>query len=170
MTFDLRMWPLTSTNEGSHVAPMTLVWFQWDFNCSIEASFTFSTYLTTWPHMTFGLGMWPLTSSTNEGTMWHLWLKFGSIEAKCTWLSYNLTSYDLWPWYVTYDLINKCGFLCCTYDPSLVEIHQSMRKVEANVNPFSQQTTTTTVDKVIPICLSCYAGDTKMMKYIEDEI
>ena len=41
-------------------------------------------------------------------------------------LSYNLTSDDLWPWYVTFDLINKWGFPCCIYDPTLVEIHQSM--------------------------------------------
>ena len=54
-------------------------------------------------------------------------------------LSYNLTSDDLWPWYVTFDLINKWGFSCCIYDPTLVEIHQSMRKLEPNVNLFSQQ-------------------------------
>ena len=45
---------------------------------------------------------------------------------------------------VTFDLINKCGFPCCIYDPSMVEIHQSMWKLEPNVNqnvnPFSQQT------------------------------
>ena len=56
---------------------------------------------------------------------------------------YNLTSDDLWPWYVTFDLINKWGFLCCIYDPTLVEIHQTMWKVESNVNLFSQQQTTT---------------------------
>ena len=57
--------------------------------------------------------------------------------------SYNLTSDDLWPWYVTCDLINKWGFPCCSYDPTLVEIHPSMLKVsiEPNVNLFSQQTT-----------------------------
>ena len=54
-------------------------------------------------------------------------------------LSYNLTSGDLWPWYITFDLINKWGFPCCIYDPTLVEIHQSMWKIEPNVNP--QQTT-----------------------------
>ena len=40
-------------------------------------------------------------------------------------------------------LINKWGFPCCIYDPILVEIHQSMWKLEPNVNLFSQQTTTT---------------------------
>ena len=41
-------------------------------------------------------------------------------------LSYNLTSDDLWPWYMIFDLINKWGLPCCIYDPTLVEIHQSM--------------------------------------------
>ena len=59
-------------------------------------------------------------------------------------LSYNLTSDDLWPWYMTFDLTNKWGFLCCIYDPTLVEIHQSMWKSEPNVNPFSQQQQQTT--------------------------
>ena len=40
--------------------------------------------------------------------------------------------------------------ICCIYDPTLVEIHQSMWKVEPNVNLFSQQQQTT-ADKVIPI-------------------
>ena len=55
-------------------------------------------------------------------------------------LSYNLTSNDLWPWYITFDLINKWGFPYCIYDPTLVEIHQW--KLEPNVNLFSQQTST----------------------------
>ena len=58
-------------------------------------------------------------------------------------LSYNLTSDDLWPWYVTFNLTNKWGFPCCIYDPTLVEIHRSMWKLEPNVNLFSQQTTST---------------------------
>ena len=43
------------------------------------------------------------------------------------------------------------GFLCCIYGPTLVESHQSMWKIEPNVNPFfttdnnnNMQTTTTT--------------------------
>ena len=57
-------------------------------------------------------------------------------------LSYNLTSDDLWPWYVTFDLITKWGIPCCIYDQTLVEIHQSIWKLESNVNLFSQQQTT----------------------------
>ena len=30
-------------------------------------------------------------------------------------LSYNLTSDDLWLWYMNFDLINKWGLTCCTY-------------------------------------------------------
>ena len=110
-------------------------------------------------------------------------------------LSYNLTSDDLWPWYMTFDhmdiwrfpyCINKpslvpiglqlfkrghfhifnlslqldlrwpltlicdlwhhqqMGFPCCIYEPTLVEIHQSMWKLEPNVNLFSQQQQQTT--------------------------
>ena len=68
-------------------------------------------------------------------------------------LSYNLTSNDLWPWYVTSDLISKWGFPCCIYDPTLVEIHLSVWKVEPDVKLFSQQQQTTTGDKAIPLCL-----------------
>ena len=57
-------------------------------------------------------------------------------------LSYSLTSGDLWPWHVTFDLINKWGLPYCIYDPTFIEIHQSMWKVEPNVNLFSQQTLT----------------------------
>ena len=68
-------------------------------------------------------------------------------------LSYNLTANDLWPWYMTFDLINKWGFPCCIYDPTLAEIHQSMWKIMPNVSPFCnrQQHQTTTGDKVIPM-------------------
>ena len=54
-----------------------------------------------------------------------------------TFLAYLTT----WP-QMTFDLmINKWGFPCCIYDPTLVEIHQSIRKLEPNINPFSQQQT-----------------------------
>ena len=77
-------------------------------------------------------------------------------------LSYNLTSDDLWPWHMTSDLINKWGFPCCIYDPTLVEIYQSMWKIEPNVNPFSQQTTpTTTTRQSDPCVFPAKAVDTK---------
>ena len=37
---------------------------------------------------------------------------------------------------ITFDSINKWGFPSCIYDPTLVEIHQRMWKIEPNVNPF----------------------------------
>ena len=77
-------------------------------------------------------------------------------------LSYNLTSDDLWPWYLTFDLSNKWGFPCCIYEPTLVEIHQSMWKIEPNVNPFhnrQQQQGTKWSLCVFP----AKAGDTKMI-------
>ena len=81
-------------------------------------------------------------------------------------LFYKLTSNDLWPWYVTFDLINKWGFPCCIYDPNLVEIHQSMWKIEPNVKLFSKQQTTDN-NRQQPtkwsLCVfPAKAGDTKM--------
>ena len=69
---------------------------------------------------------------------------------------------------MTLDLINKWGFPCCIYDPTLVEIHQSMWKIEPNVNPFhnwQQQKTTTTDnnyyrDKAFPCVFPAKAGYT----------
>ena len=127
----------------------------WTFNFLNDAIFTFSAYLSTWPQMIFDLGTWPLTAWTYECS--HNipinQVLFKSDFQLFKWghslifsLSYNLNSDDLWPWYMTFDLINKWGFPCCIYDPTLVENHQSMWKIEPNVNPFSQQTTLTTTD------------------------
>ena len=121
------------------------VWFKSNFNFLNEAIFTFSAYLTTWPQMTYDLGTWPLIAWTYEGS--HI-ISINQVCLKLDFqlfkwdhfhifsLSYNLTSDDLWPWYMTFDLINKWGFPCCIYDPSLVEIYQSIWKIEPNVNPF----------------------------------
>ena len=90
-------------------------------------------------------------------------------------LSYNLTSDDLWPWYMTFDLVNKWGFPCCTYDPTLVEIHQSMWKIETNVNPFSRQHQPSTDnngqnDPYVSCLLPAKAGDTKMSAHTHTHI
>ena len=153
MTFDLDLWPLTTwTYEGFHIISINQVWFKLDFNFSNEVIFTFSAYLTTWPQMTFDLGIWPLTAWKYEGPHFisinQVWFKSDlnfSNEAIFTFSAY-LT---IWP-QMTFDLINKWGFPCCIYDPTLDEIHQSMWKIEPNVNPFfttdnnrHQQTTTT---------------------------
>ena len=164
---DLR-WPLTLiwllttwTYKGFHIISINQVWFKSDFNFSNKAIFTISAYLTTWPKMTFDLGTWPFTAWTYEGShiisINQVWFKLNFQLFK--WdhfyifsLSYNLTSDDLWPWCMTFDLINKWGFPCCIYDPSLVVIHQSMWKIEQMLTLFhNRKQTTTTVDKVIPM-------------------
>ena len=137
MTFDLVTWPLTAwTYEGSHIISINQVWFQSDFSFSNEAIFTLSVYLTTWPQMTFDLGTWPLTAWTYEGShiisINQVWFKSDfniSNETIFTFSAYLTT----WP-QMTFDLINKWGFTCCIYDPTLVKIHQSMWKLEPNVN------------------------------------
>ena len=179
---DLR-WPLTLicdlliawTYEGSHIISINQVWLQSDFNFSNEAIFTFSAYLTTWPQMTFDLGILPLTAWTYEGShiisINQVWFQSDfnfSNEATFTFSAYLTT----WP-QMTFDLINKWGFPCCNYDPTLVEIHQTMWKLEPNVNLFSQQTTST--DNNInrqqwtkwSLCVfPAKAGDTKNWNYI----
>ena len=117
--------------------------------------------LTFWPPMTFALGIWPLTAwtyiikshNTPINQVWfHSNFNFSYFS-----LSYNFTSDDLWPWYVIFDLIIKCGFPCCIYNP-MVEIHQSMWKFKAIINPFSQchqQTTGNNRARSGPNCVSC---------------
>ena len=99
-----------------------------------------------WPwFVTFDrLNIWRLPYYINKPSLVQIELKlfkWGNFHIFS--LSYNLTLDDLWPWYMTFDLINKWGFPCCIFDPTLVEIHHSMWKIEPNVNPFSQQTTST---------------------------
>ena len=65
---------------------------------------------------------------------------------------------------MTFDLINKWGFPCYIYDPTLVEIHQSMWKVEPNVNLFSQQQQQWT--KWSLCVFPAKAGDTKMTAWL----
>ena len=132
--------------------------FKSDFIFSNEAIFTFSAYLTTWSQMTFDLGIWPLTTWTYEGShiisinqvLFQSDFNFSN-KAIFTFLTYLTT----WP-QMTFDFINKWGFPCCTYDPTLVEIYQSMWESQM-LTCFhnNNSTTTTTGDKVIPICLSC---------------
>ena len=141
---DLR-WPLTLiydlliawTYKGSHIISINQVWFKLDFSFSNDAIFTFSANLTTWSQMTFDLGIWPLTTWTYKGShiipinqVNQVWFQsdfnFSMRPLSHFSLSYNLTSDDLWPWYVAFDLINKWWFPCCIYDPTLVEIHHTM--------------------------------------------
>jgi hypothetical protein len=86
--------------------------------------------------MTFDLGMWPLTTLTYESShvasMIKRWLQLDfnfSNETNFTLAAYNLTLHDLWPWYVTLDLINIWRFPWCIYDPRLVAIGLCMKKI-----------------------------------------
>ena len=101
--------------------------------------------------MIFDLGLWPLTTRTYEGfhilSINQVWFKsdfqlfkWGHFHIFS--LFYNVTSDDLWPWYIymTLDLISKWGFPCCIYDPTLIEIHHNMWKINQMLTLFSQQT------------------------------
>ena len=63
-----------------------------------------------------------------------------TFSAYCTTKPQMIFDLGMWPFH----LINKWRFPYCIYDPTLVEIHQSMWKVQPNVHPFSQSMTTTT--------------------------
>ena len=160
MTFDLDLRPLTTwTYEGFQILSINNVWFKLDFNFLNEAIFTFLAYLKTWPQMTFDIGTWPLTAWTYGGSYIlsnnQVWFKSDlnfSNEAIFT-LSYNLNSFDLWHWYMTFDRINKFGFLFCIYDPTLIEMHQSMWRIELKVKAYftTDNRQQQIVDKVIHV-------------------
>ena len=124
--------------------------------------FSLSYNLTSddlWPwYMTFDyMNIWRITYYINKQSLDQIRLqlfKWGHFHIFS--LSYNLTSDDLWPWYMNFDLINKWEFSCYIYDPTLVEIHPNMWKIEPNVNHlFTTDKRQHTTDKVIPMCLSC---------------
>ena len=110
-------------------------------------------HLTTWPLMIFdhmniqripyciNNQVWFKKSLSNRATF-----SFSAYLTTLLHITYNL---DMWP--LTFD---KWEFLCWIYDPTLVEIHQSMWKVEPNVNLFSQQQTTTGTKWSLHMCLS----------------
>ena len=166
MTFDIGIWPFDRMNiwrfqfyiNKPSLVPSGLQLFKWGHFHIFSLSYNLSSDdLWSW-YMTFDrMNIWRFPYYINKPSLVPIGLqllKWGHFHISS--LSYNLTSDDLWPWYVTFDLINKWRFPCCTYDPTLVEIHQSMWELEPNVNLFSQQQqATTTGDKVVPMCLSC---------------
>ena len=86
-----------------------------------------------WPwYMTFDcMNIWRFAYYINKPSLVQIGLqlfKWGHFHIVS--LSYNLTSDDLWPWYMNFDLINKWGLPSCIYDPTLIEIRQSMWKIE----------------------------------------
>ena len=156
MTFDLDLWPFTSwTYEGSHITSINQVWFQttifqmrWILHfqpiLQLDLRWPLTLVYDLWLHEHINSAYYAFSYRINKPSLvpdeFQLfnWDHFHIFS-----LFYNLTSDDHWPWYVTFDLINKRGFPWCIYDPTLNEIHQSMWKVEPNVNLFSQQQQTT---------------------------
>ena len=116
------MWLLALWTYGSHVISLTM------FGSNQTSTFQIRPILHLEPILQLDL-RWPLTSVCDlwphqqmkvpcYDTKWHQFYIFSP--------SSNLTSDDLWPQYVTFDLINKWRFPCYIFDPNLVEIHQSM--------------------------------------------
>ena len=92
--------------------------------------------------LSYKLTSWPLTPWTYEG--FHI-NKPSLVQIELQifkWGHFTFSAYlTTWPqmtfvWHMTFDLINKWGFPCCIYDQTFVEIHQSMWKIEPDVNPF----------------------------------
>ena len=90
--------------------------------------------LTRWPLMTMGLDLWPLTAWTYVRFPYYIinqvWLKsdfkWGYFHIFS--LSDNLTSDDLWPWYMTFDCMNIWRFTYYINKPSLVQIRLQLFK------------------------------------------
>ena len=137
---DLR-WPLTLicdllttwrfpyyTNKPTLVQ-IGLKLFKWSHFYIFSLSYNL-TWDNLWPwYMTFdSMNIWRLSYYINNQVWFQSDFNFSNEAGHfhIFSLSYNLTSNDLWPWYVIFDLINKWGFPCCIYGPTLVEIHQSM--------------------------------------------
>ena len=161
MTFDrTNIWRFPYYISKASLVQIGLQLFKWGHFHIFSLSYNLTSD-DLWPwYMIFDLmNIWRFPYYINKPSLVQIGLqlfKWGHIHIFS--LSYNLTSDDLWPWHMTFDLINKWGFPCCIYDPTLVEIHQSMWKIEINVNPFfttDYRQQQTIADKVIPMCLSC---------------
>ena len=144
---DLHLWPLTSwACEGFFIISLNQVSFQQDFNFQMRRIFHFepTLQLDVWWKLNLAYELWlhvhtkgPILYQYFQ-PVFHLNLK-RPLTLKC----------DLWPH-------QQMKVPMLHLWPNSVEIHQSMWKLESNVNLFSQQqqqqiaaTTTTAVDKVI---------------------
>ena len=150
MTFDLDLWPFDRMSirrfpDYMNKQSLVQIWlqlFKWGHFHIFSLFYNFASG-DLWPwYMTFDhMNIWRFPYYINKPNLAHIGLQPFKWKNHFHIFSppYNLTSNDIWPWYVTFDLINKWGFPCCIYDPTLVEIHWSMWKVEPNVNLFLQQ-------------------------------
>ena len=165
MTLICDFWP----HEHMKVSKPSFVQIRFQlFNWGHFHIFSLSYNLTSdnlWPwYMNFDcMNIWRFTYYINKPSLVQIGLqlfKWGHFHILN--LSYNLTSDDLWPWYMTFDLINKWGLPCCIYDSTLVEIHRRMWKIEPNVNLFFKTTELQWTKWSLSLCVfPANAGDTK---------
>ena len=164
----MNMWRFLDYNNKPSLVPIRLQLFKWGEFYILSPSYNLTSD-DLWPwYMTLDhMNIQRVPYCINKPSLVPIGLKlFKWGHFYIFSLSYNLTSVDLWPWYVTFNLINKWGFPCCIYDTTLVEIHQSMWKVEPNVNLFSQQQQHTKTDNrgqsdIYDCVFPAKAGDTK---------
>ena len=139
VTFDLmNMWRVLHYINKPSLIPIGLHLFKWGEFYILSPSYNLTSD-DLWPwYMTFDhMNIQRVPYCINKPSLVTIELqlfKWGHFHIFS--FSFNLSSDDLWPWYVTFDLINKWRFPCCIYGPTLVEIHWSMWKVEPNVNLF----------------------------------
>ena len=140
MTFHLmNIWGFPYYINKPSLVQIGLQLFKWGYFHIFSQSYNLTSD-DLWPwYMTFDcMNIWRFTYFINKSSLVPIGLqlfKWGHFLIFSP--SYNLNSDDLWPWYMTFDLSNKWGFPCYIFDPTLIEIHQSMWKIEPNVNPFS---------------------------------
>ena len=168
MTFDcINIWRFPYYINKPSLFQIGLQLFKWGHFHIFSLSYNLTSD-NLWPC----LGTWPLTAWTYEGShiisINQVWFKLVfNFSNEAIFTSYNLTSDDLWSWYMTFDLINKWGFPCCIYDPTLVEIHQIMWNIEPNINPFHNRTDNNNINRQQQgtkwsLCVfPAKAGDTK---------
>ena len=151
---------------------LLLEWFQLVLKYAIKSKFTFSGYLASWSLMTFDLDLcpfdcmniWKFPYYINKPSLVPIQLQlFKWGQCPIFSLSYNLISDDLWPWHVTFDLINKWGFPCYICDPTLVEIIRACGSYSQMLTCFHNRQQQCTK---WPLCVfPARAGNTKMMFY-----
>ena len=135
MTFDcMNKWRFTYYIKKTSLVQIGLPLFKWGHFHIFCLSYNLtSDDLWPWYMTSDCMNKWRFTYYIKKPSLVQIGLplfKWGHFHIFC--LSYNLTSDDFWHWYMNFDL-NKWGFPCCIYDPTLVEIHQSMLKIRAKM-------------------------------------
>ena len=144
-----------------HLVPIRLQLFKWGQISHFQSIFKFDF---RW-HLTLVWDPWPCQQV--KVPMLYLWSKFDSNQTSnfLNEAKFHILRLKFWPQKtfdlnVTFGLVNTCGFPGCIYDLTLFETNQSMYKLEPNVNPNSQQTTTDCRGQSDPCVFPAKAGDT----------